>query len=85
MKSFLHSIPNKFKAIYILWFFLNILLLVFGISYSSANENMFYPFDRYTKLIINFNVAVYDISEFIIYTMSPIVLYLVYYLWTKKN
>ena len=96
MKKLLASIPNRFKAIYLLWAFIHFVLLLIGRLFDY--NPYFYPFDKvykgYTQgfgggpiynLEITFNYKVYDYSEFLIYTLTPIVVYLVLKLWHKKD
>ena len=96
MKNFLQSIPNKAKAIYVLWFFLNLILFIIGSKKEywhlfRNGKDSFFPFDKvyndeYSWVwVLNFNISVYDLTELIIYTLAPISLYLIFYLWTKKD
>ena len=96
MKNFFASIPNRLKAVYLVWVFVHFVLLLIGslLTYSKY----FYPFssnykgyvkDPFYRTIykteITFNYKVYDYSEFLIYTLTPIVVYFVIKLWNKKD
>lgn len=94
MKAFLKSIPNKIKAIYLLWFTLHLVLLLINWSFTGSYYlKYFYPFSRgatnrqniFTLRMEQFDLRVYDYSEFIIYLITPIVIYLFIYLWRKKD
>ncbi|MBK6913016.1 MAG: hypothetical protein IPH11_04870 [Ignavibacteriales bacterium] len=100
MKAFLKSIPNKIKAIYLLWFTLHLVLLLINWSFTGSNYlKYFYPFskgaatgefiltfpDSFPLRMEQFDLRVYDYSEFIIYLIAPVVIYLFIYLWRKKD
>ena len=81
MKNFFADIPNKWKAVYLGWVFLNFILLITTKKPFRFNKD-FYPFDWRG---LRFDSSVYDYSEFLIYSLSPIVIYLIYWLWKKKD
>ena len=85
MKKIFASIPNRWKAIYLAWIFIHFILLLTGRPLFKYDTD-FYPFEYiYQKQNLNFDVSVYDYSEFLIYTLTPIVLYFVIKLWNKKD
>ncbi len=77
MKKFLASIPNRLKAIYLVWFLVNLIFL-FTTKAPFCHDNDFYPFE-------GFYTWDYDYSEFIFYLIAPIVIYFLIYLWKKKG
>jgi hypothetical protein len=88
MKKFLSSIPNKVKAIYLVWVGLQLFMYVasgnfldFSPGYN-ASHNIF-PFSNEVKL--RFDLSYYDLSDFIFYLLTPVLLYYVFYLWKKPN
>jgi hypothetical protein len=82
-RNFFQSIPNKIKAIYLVWFLIHLILYLASINvlYHSFYERNFYPF---LNNEITFDIAAYDYSEFFIYLLSPIFIYAIIYLWKKK-
>lgn len=83
MKNYFASIPNRMKAIYLVWIFIQLILLLSGNSYGWQNKSYFYPFE-YGKLSIE-GIGVYDYSEFIFYCIAPLLIYFVIKLWNKKD
>ena len=77
MKDFVRQLSNKFKSIYLIWIIFNFLLLMLG-SGISRHIDDFYPFD-------GFHVWFYDYSEFLVYTITPILLYYSFWLWGKEK
>lgn len=98
MKVFVNSIPNKIKALYLLWFGYHSLIFLIGERYFSYDK-MFFPFSKVfiswekigwlTKAEYNtqitFDPKVYDFSELLIYILGPILIYAIIYLWQKKD
>lgn len=88
MKAFLNSISNKAKAIYLLWVLIHFLLWMFngfiihqyvkGLVFRWSNTNY------YNKFFPLSDIQYYDISEFLFYTIVPIVLTAIIYLFIKK-
>jgi len=86
--SFLKIVPNKVKALYLLWFTIHFTLYllsgnIFRIEYD------FFPFVKYnwdniSATYLLFNIGVYDYSEFFIYMLTPILIYRIIFLWRKK-
>ncbi len=81
MKKFFTTIPNRHKAIYLIWVGVNIILLL-----TSGNvfkhRDWFYPFGNRG---VEFDIRDYDYSEFLIYLLIPIIIYYVIKLWNKKD
>ena len=82
MKKFLASIPNRLKAIYLIWVGVNfIFLLASGNVF--RHKDWFYPIGwrglRFDA------IQNYDYSEFLIYIIIPLILYYVIKLWNKKD
>lgn len=77
MKLYFQSIPDKIKSIYILWISINFVLLMLEggvLNYDST----FFPFGFHF-----FDFDYYDYTEFIVYTVVPILLHYSYWLWSK--
>lgn len=103
MKTFLNSVSNKFKAIYVVWVFSHIILLVFGILNSITHPVVFYgsrgssyydiqtSIEEFWPFIWNRqgdwapHINHYDITEFIIYVFSPLILSYAIWLFKKKS
>ena len=97
MKNFLSSIPNRIKAIYIVWAFIHFILLLFSGNFFHYNKYFFpigsnsfqskrlYPTDAGYKHVIEFTLSKYDYTEFLIYILTPIVIYSIIKLWNKKD
>lgn len=94
MKQFFTTIPNRLKAVYLLWIFIHFVLFLLGSSFEY--REYFYPIgrvatDKYYNLTriydkgIAFDLDVYDYSEFLLYVVTPIVIYFVLRLWNKKD
>lgn len=84
MKKFFATIPNRWKAVYLVWVFINFILLITGRLFRYDRD--FYPFEyQGGKQHLVFDVSVYDYSEFLIYTLTPVVIYFVIKLWNKKD
>jgi hypothetical protein len=87
MKEYFKQISNKTKSIYCVWCLLQLILLfVFSnglfMPYSEGltliSDDHFFPFSRR-------GFEVYDYTEFIIYTISPILIGYSIYLWRHKR
>lgn len=88
MRSFISSIPNKIKALYLLWSLIHsVFFLIGGIFFEYNRE--FWPFEyNWIEKVntITFNpYHIYDFSELLIYVLVPIVIYTVIKLWNKKD
>ena len=82
--NFLQPIPNKAKAIYLIWFSFNfILLLISGNGLSKIRAD-FYPIKITRYKTYFFDQRTYDYSEFLIYILAPIFIYSIILLWRKK-
>jgi len=75
IKEMIATIPNRWKAIYIVWVFVHFAFLLMANPY---REHYFYPFK-------GFDSRHYDYSEFLIYSIAPIIIFLVIKLWIKKD
>ncbi|MBM4172361.1 MAG: hypothetical protein FJ214_10870 [Ignavibacteria bacterium] len=82
MKRFFNSLSNKVKAIYILWFFIHFLLWMYS---GFEIQKRYYELSNYKSFFPLGNISRYDISEFLLYTITPLVLTLVIYLFRKKD
>jgi hypothetical protein len=62
-------------GIYLFWFALNVLFLAIGLSAGDEGDHSgFFPFsERYGRYI-----TTYDLTEFMFYTIVPVLLYIVY-------
>ncbi len=87
MKNFLASIPNRIKAIYIVWAFIHFILFFISGNFLSGHNRFFYPFSSppLYNWKLTFNPESYDALEFIIYVVAPIIIYYVIKLWNKKD
>jgi len=85
MSKLLHSIPKKLISIYLLWIsFHLVLLLLSGGSRRKIYQkvNVLVPFD-YTN---GFRIKeYYDYSEFLIYTILPVLIILAIFFFFKKT
>lgn len=81
MLNLFSSISNKTKAIYLIWFLANLLLLLTQNSikdiFFGGNDD-FFPFDR------RHNLSNYDTSEFIAYIFFPVIVYAIIKLFRQK-
>lgn len=71
MKSILSKVPRVILAIYLLWIILH--LYLFSSSDLFDHDRDFYPFD-------GFRTSDYDYTEFLVYLIVPILLYIAFYL-----
>lgn len=76
MKELLKK-QRQLVAIYIVWFFLNLVVL-FMSDKEWASE--FWPFADDTALL-----KAYDFSEFLVYAIGPAILIFAYLMFTKKD
>jgi len=76
MKEFFSSIPNRWKAVYLIWVAVNLILLIAG-GQSGATRNKFFPFEG--------DLGVYDIEEFILFLAIPIIIFLILKFWNKDK
>jgi len=84
MKKFFTTIPNRLKAIYIVWGFIHFVLLLTGSLFRHRQD--FYPIEYIKrKQDLTFDVDAYDYSEFLIFLLIPIIIYYVIKLWNKKD
>lgn len=92
---FLKSISNKLKAIYLIWAFINVVLLAYGYGkrpsvYRGGKEwdiEHFYPFATgqfYYNFLDSRALGTYDYTEFLIYILTPLLIAYCLYLFKKK-
>lgn len=83
MKNFLNWIPWKWKGIYLIWFTIHfILILISGNAFEHDTD--FIPFNVFWGY--RDTVYGYDYSEFLVYTIAPILIVLIiYYLKPPKE
>lgn len=84
MIKYLSSISNRFKAIYLIWVFIHFVLFLLSgsLSRSRSFDSAFYPFYFGS---LEFRLNVYDYSEFILYSITPIFMYVVFRLWKNDK
>jgi hypothetical protein len=83
LRKFFQSIPNKIKALYLVWLLIHFILFLISINEDPYYKRYFYPFKgRYDNF---FDLKSYDYSEFLIYILSPIFIYAIIYLWKKSK
>lgn len=77
MKEFYSSIPNRWKAIYLIWLLIHFVLLTLSGNFFrfSYFDNDFFPFDTDS----------YDWSEFLIYSLTPIFIFFIYKIWVNDS
>jgi len=94
MQKFFTAIPNRLKAVYLLWTFIHFVLFLFGSSFNyseyfypigSVATDKFYNLRRIYDKGIAFDINVYDYSEFLLYVVTPVIIYFVLRLWNKKD
>ncbi len=72
-----HVEENKnFIVFYLVWFLLQLVLLL--VYLDTGNTKDFWPFE-------NFDIRVYDYTEFIFYLIAPIIIFLIWKVLSKKN
>ncbi len=76
MKKLLRK-QRQLITVYIVWFFLNLVVL-FMSDKSWSSE--FWPFAEDTALL-----KAYDFSEFLVYAIGPAVLFFAYLMFSKKD
>lgn len=76
-KAIYHSMSNKFKGYYLLWVLLNLIIWIVNGAEGIADNPYIYPF-AYNWFI---GTNVYDKSELIIYSIAPIVLFAMRWLY----
>ena len=70
--------PNQiFTCIYCIWLFTNLFFLFNSVNYSGDKE-ILYPFYGDEDPKYNSFYEVYDLSEFVLYGLSPLVIWIVY-------
>jgi len=96
MKNFFNSIPRKWKGIYLIWFSIQFILLMVSGHFFTLGE-YFYPFytdigwlysysDKVNVPGLDFtNIHIYDLSEFFVYTLFPILIVLIIYYLKPDN
>jgi len=92
MKKFFTTIPNRIKAIYLIWVGIHLSLLIFSGNFllkQSRNTEKFFPSfpwrPRWQDTLWDIRIRVYDITEFIFYLIIPIIIYAFIKLWNKKD
>ena len=78
----LSQFQRKVLGIYILWFFIHLVFLT--ISERTVPER-FWPFQRQDYSFFEEIVRTYDISEFLIYAISPAIIFIICVLFQKKD
>ena len=95
----MNKLKHFFLAIYILWVFVNVYVLVFfggsyekgvsgrllgfGVTYGFDPKDEFFPFDR--NWVLSWNCKYYDYSEFFIYVIGPLTVFVIYKILRKKS
>lgn len=90
MKDFISSIPERTKALYLFWLLVHFILwLLNGMHFTMYDRGYIdealkplFPFNRNNEY---FSLDSYDLSDFLVYTLTPFVLYYIVNLYTKKN
>lgn len=96
MKNFLKSIPNKLKAIYLIWFFIHFAFWLHGggkINLETMSKRHgFFPliWNWDINWNIHFELSLrteinYGLDVFILYMLTPIVILYFFRLWKKKE
>jgi len=81
MKIFFNWIPRKWKGIYLIWFTIHFILLLYSGNIFKHFNKRFFPFNGFWY----WGDLVYDYSEFLVYTIVPILIALIiYYLKPPK-
>ena len=77
---------NKAKSIYLFWVFVQAILWITNTNSFSWAKKEFFPFTSsiYTGRD-NFDLNFYDITEFLFYTISPILIYYAIAFWKKPS
>lgn len=73
-------------SLYIVWTFIHLIFLTIAENISSPSIKYFWPFkmgEGWT--IIDGIPQFYDLTEFLVYVGSPIIIYIIYILIKKKN
>lgn len=92
MKKFLASIPNRVKAIYLIWATLHFILyvssgnfLTFDSRKMAWEDVLQYIYPGSYDGTFTFDIKYYDYSDFLLYLIIPILIYFIYYYWKKPN
>jgi len=76
---------NKVIAIYLIWVLIHFLLFLFRTSYAiSYGPPRFYPFTKIYHWDTFFDYNFYDYTEFMVYSIAPILIYYAITFWNKK-
>jgi len=72
----LQNISSKLKAIYLSWIFLHFILFLTAGNMLNI-DNRFFPY--------RWRLRYYDITEFLLYTLSPIFIYYIVSFWNERK
>lgn len=79
MIKILLNVPNKVKAVYLLWVIFNLYLFISDTREYNTLLNEFFSFGLW-KYIKN-----YGLKEFLFYSIAPVIIYIIYKLFTTKD
>lgn len=83
MKNFFFLIPNKIKAVYVLWSYIHFMLWVFAGLTFRKDIHKFFLIKSYHGLINP--KECYDLSELLFFTLTPVVIYYIIHLFRDKT
>lgn len=92
MKIFLASIPSKLKATYIVWLSVHLILYIASGNFLILSRPvgrdlnpMVYIYPRNHWSVFAFDISYYDLSDFSLYIVLPLLVYFIYYYWKMPN
>jgi len=93
MKNFIYSIPDKTKAVYLFWILIHFVLwLLNGMHFTiydrgeiDSNLKPLFPFNNDYDNRRLFSLDSYDLTDLLVYSITPVVLYYIVHLYKKKQ
>lgn len=78
------SSSKSFLIFYIIWFGFNLYLLIYYYNYTAEKLDIFIPFQKFFRDSF-ISWSSYDWSEFVVYTVTPLVIFGAVKLFKKKD
>jgi len=86
MKSFIQSINNRVKSVYLVWAGINLVMYIVSGNFLTFDNRFMTEYEAPEEIYpFGGGIKYYDYSDFILYLALPILIYFIYYYWNKRD